>query len=148
MDPSKIWTEGWGHAITDANGNFIRGERNKVLAYKFSECKTLEDAERLFDKDLAIRERQVNRYLKVAVEQHQFDMIMSHFYNSGFSETLFRHINARNHTALYDFWVNNYVKSGGVWMLGLALRRTTEANCFRTGKLVYAKTPAGRQKRA
>ena len=39
MDPSGIWTEGWGHAIHQ-NGKFIRGASNKALAYKLAIVKT------------------------------------------------------------------------------------------------------------
>ena len=40
MDPIGIWTEGYGRAMRDDKGNFIKGSAKIELAYKKSKIKT------------------------------------------------------------------------------------------------------------
>lgn len=155
MDASQIWTEGWGHAIVDPKtGQFVKGLNNMLKAYNLAKVFTVAEADALFIEDVYIREQKLLKLIKVNLTQTEWDAIMSFYYNAGYSETLIKLINTKNvkstaqyHKDLQEFWYNNYVKSGGVWMLGLARRRTTECNLFTTGILKYVDIPGGTRKK-
>ncbi len=130
MDPSGIWTEGWGRAMV-YNGKFLKGAQNKNLAYQRATIKTLDEAEKALDEDLIPREKEVLKRLKVGLNQNQFDAIMSFYYNCGYSETLFRLINSKaEKTQLHNWWSTHYITSEGVKLAGLIKRRKKEADLY------------------
>lgn len=131
MDPVGIWTEGWGHAILDNKGNFIKGAANKALAYKYSKIKTVEEADKQLDIDLLPRELDVTRKLKISVTQNQFDALISHYYNTGGSATLFDLINSKSgKDKIYKWWTERYIMSDGKILPGLVKRRKKEADLY------------------
>lgn len=131
MDPSKIWTEGWGRAMRDSKGNFLKGESNRALAYKRATIKTIEDANKALDEDLGPRELDVFRKLKVSVNQNQFDALVSHYYNTGGSSTLFDLINKKaSYNDIYKWFTERYIISDGVVLNGLIRRRKAEAELY------------------
>ena len=131
MDPSKIWTEGWGRAMRGSDGKFLKGESNRSLAYKRATIKTLDDANRALDEDLLPREKAVNNKLKIEVNQNQFDALVSHYYNTGGSDTLFNLINKKaGKTAIYKWFTERYITSDGVVLNGLIKRRKVEADLY------------------
>lgn len=131
MDPSKIWTEGWGRAMRGDDGKFLRGEVNRKSAYKRATIKTIEDANQALDEDLIPREKAVNNKLKIKVNQNQFDALVSHYYNTGGSDTLFDLINKNaGKKAIYDWFTKRYITSDGVILNGLIKRRKKEASLY------------------
>lgn len=131
MDPVGIWTEGWGRAMRDSKGNFLKGPKNKILAEQRATIKTLEEAEKALEEDLAPRELAVMRKLKVKVNQNQFDALVSHYYNTGGSATLFDLINSNaGKQKIYKWFTEKYVTGQGVKLAGLVRRRKAEANLY------------------
>lgn len=131
MDPSKIWTEGWGRAMRDNKGNFLKGESNRQLAYSRATIKTLKEADEALREDLKPREFDVFRKLKVPVTQNQFDALVSHYYNTGGSSTLFDLINKKAaKDIIYKWFTERYIMSDGKVLNGLIRRRKAEADLY------------------
>jgi len=80
MCPAGIWTEGYGRAMRDSNGNFIKGKENKKLAYSRITIRTEEQAENALADDLPPYERQVILKAKRPLKQNEFDALVSHRY--------------------------------------------------------------------
>ena len=73
----------------------------------------------------------VNRKLKVKVNQNQFNALVSHTYNTGGSDTLFRLINnGANDTEVRTWFESRYITANGVKLKGLIRRRKAEANLY------------------
>lgn len=161
-DPIGIYTLGWGHALTDENGKFIR-------------TKTAADAwmMRVFgklaitrDEAKALLAMDVNEFLediapmlaRVTTTQAQLDALVSFAYNVGAralsgSTLLQRHKAGVPVSAKFDFGKLKaasqtgstagpteyafaaWAKADGKWLLGLFRRRVSEA-------LLYGGTPA------
>jgi len=131
MDPSKIWTEGWGRAMRGSDGKYLKGESNRQLAYKRATIKTLEEANKALDEDLKPREKAVNSKLMVQVNQNQFDALVSHYYNTGGSDTLFNLVNKKaGKTEIYRWFTERYITSDGKVLNGLIRRRKAEADLY------------------
>lgn len=131
MDPSEIWTEGWGRAMRDGKGRFLKGIANKGIAEKTATIHTAEQAEQALAEDLVPRELDVARKLKVVVNQNQFDALVSHYYNTGGSSTLFDLINRKaSKDLIYKWFTERYITSGGKVLNGLIRRRKAEADLF------------------
>jgi lysozyme len=133
MDPVGIWTEGWGHAIRDSKGSFIKGSSNKQLALKFSKIKTKEEADKQLLIDLEPREHLVMQNIKVNLNQNQFDSLISYVYNTGGSGTLYSLINKKASDSDIRKWIEtHYITGQGSKkpLTGLVLRRKTEANLY------------------
>jgi lysozyme len=132
LDGAGIWTEGWGHPMRKG-GKYMRLEDypslSSVMPYR--KIKTLEDADRYFDKDLSKTEKLVNIYLKIKVKQHQFDALVSHAYNCGISKTLYRLVNKEAPEEEIKKWITTrYVTSSGIYFKGLQYRRNDEWEIF------------------
>lgn len=131
MDPIGIWTEGYGRAMRDKNGKFIKGIANKKLAYSRITIHTEAQAEKALVEDLKRFEKIVIRKLGVAILQNQFDAIVSHTYNTGGSATLFKLINARSKAYLIKNWIEGkYITADGVHLAGLVARRKAESKLY------------------
>lgn len=133
MDPVGIWTEGWGHAIVDENGEFVRGKDKMQLAYKLAKIKTEEEADQLLFEDIIPRENVVNKMVKVKTNQNQFDALVSFVYNIGSGNfqksSVLKYLNlGEPKTAADSFKLFN--KAGGEVMLGLIRRRLAEKELF------------------
>ncbi len=142
MDPVGIWTEGWGHAIVDENGEFVRGKDKMQLAYKLAKIKTEEEADQILFEDLGPREKTVNKMVKVKLNQNQFDALVSFVYNIGSGNfqksSVLKWLNLGElKTAADSFKLFN--KAGGEVMLGLIRRRLAEKELFL--KAVKDQTP-------
>jgi lysozyme len=131
LDPVGIWTEGYGHAMRDGSGNFIKGASNKALADKFRVIKTEADALAWLDKDLDVFEAIVSKKVHIEINQNQFDALVSHTYNTGGSNTLFDLINQRRPKEdIYKWFTEKYTTAQGVKLRGLVNRRKEEADLF------------------
>lgn len=125
--PAGVWTIGYGHAL--GKGSI------KELAKKHPELMTIteEDALLLLEKDLARYEQIVLKNTQ-SLQQHEFDALVSHAYNTGGSETLFRLVNEGVHKKTKNWWLSTYITAGGVKLDGLIKRRAAEWHLFETGK--------------
>lgn len=131
MCPAGIWTEGYGRAMRDKNGKFIKGIENKKLAYSRITIRTKEQAEIALREDLVEFEKIVLSKLKVSVKQQQFDALVSHTYNTGGSDTLFRLVNNKSPNPDIKYWFENkYITGGGKKLKGLVERRKAEAKLY------------------
>ena len=138
MDPSGIWTEGWGHAIFDKNGKFVKGTANEKLAYQYSRVKTPEEAESVLITDLIPRVRSVN-VIGMAKTQAEFDAHVSFVYNCGigsYNKLLLALKSAKSDADRYAIY-GKYSYSCGNQLKGLVYRRKTEATLAITGKLIF-----------
>ncbi len=131
MDPVGIWTEGYGRAMRDDKGNFLKGSGNKAVAEKRATIHTDKDAEDALKQDLKIYERIVISKLRVPVNQNQFDALVSHAYNTGGSDGLFSLINKRAaDSEIRNWFTTKYITAGGKVLNGLIRRRKAEADLF------------------
>lgn len=131
MCPAGIWTEGYGRAMRDYKGNFIKGLANKKLAYSRITIKTELEAVKALSEDLQVFESIVMRKIKVGLKQNEFDALVSHTYNTGGSNTLFELINNEaNDYSIRQWFENKYISAGGVKLNGLVERRKEEAKLY------------------
>lgn len=131
MDPIGIWTEGYGRAMRDKKGNFIRGAENKKLAYDSITIHNEVEAIKALAQDCAVREYTVAQRIKVPLTQNQFDALVSLIYNTGGSETIYQLINNKqSKQAIFEFWTKHYITGDGVILPGLVARRKAEADLF------------------
>lgn len=144
MCPASIWTVGYGRALKDEDGEWLRGERDKNKAYKMYPSLTEEDALIMLDEDCNVYENRINS-LGLILEQYQFDSLVSFAYNVGFTNlktsTLLKYIKAKEteENIIWAFGLWNKAKVKGVLrpLPGLTKRRRTEAELFLTGKLIF-----------
>ena len=95
MDPIGIWTEGYGRAMRNKNGEFLKGTKDKQEAYTNITIHNKEEAEKALVNDLSVFERIVSTKIKIPINQNQFDSLVSYTYNTGGSDTLFKLINQK-----------------------------------------------------
>ena len=132
MDPIGIWTEGYGHAIRDKNGGFLKGSKNIKKAYELSKIHNEHDATNmLINYDLPVMEKIVMQKVKVPLTQNQFDALVSHTYNTGGSQGLFALVNKKADPVEIKAWFQNkYVTGSGEKLPGLVRRRKAESDLF------------------
>lgn len=131
MCPAGIWTEGWGNAMRDKNGNFIKGKENKALAYASRTIRTKKQADERLLLALEPRERIIETKVKVPLTQNQFDALVSHLYNTGGSDTLYNLINKKSSPESIKNWLETkYITANGKKLQGLINRRKAESDLF------------------
>jgi len=132
-DPVGNWTEGYGHLMLDEQGRKLNVRQYPSIAsvLKYSTIRTVAEALDQLDEDLRHTAIYVNVRLKVKVTQYQFDALVSHAYNCGFSETLYRLINTRSSLKdIKNWFTTKYITADGVFLLGLQYRRNDEYEIF------------------
>ena len=139
QDPILIWTCGYGHALKDIDGSWLKGVegyQRMLEIYPDLETITEEEACDLLAEDLEHFEDQVNS-LNLKLTQYQFDSLVSFALNCGFgnllSSTLLRRIKGEKGSIRDAFLMWN--KSGGKVLNGLTKRREAEATLFVDGVL-------------
>lgn len=101
------------------------------IKVKLGDTITQEKADELLKDILKKFEGIVNRKLKVKVSQNQFDALVSHTYNTGGSNTLFRLINTNSDKQTIKDWIETrYITANGVKLNGLVRRRKAESDLF------------------
>jgi lysozyme len=131
MCPRGIWTAGYGRALRGRDGKFLVGKKDKEEAYKVNTIDNESEANVALMEDLKVFERIVMSKVKVPLNQRQFDALVSHAYNTGGSDTLFKLINRRAPEDQIRRWFETkYVTSGGVRLRGLVNRRKAESDLF------------------
>lgn len=137
--PAGIWTIGYGHALQDKKGGWLKGkegyEQIKILYPTWINL-TEEKAVQLLKDDMVFYEDKISS-LKLTLKQNEFDALVSFIYNLGFGvlgkSTLLKRITSREGDikAAFLMWVN----CNGKPLPGLVKRRTTEATLFVDNKL-------------
>jgi len=118
--PANIWTIGYGNTFYKDGSKVKAGD--KLL---------ISEAIDLFDDLLPKYERIVNNKIKIKLEQNKFDALVSHTYNTGGSNTLFRLINEKaSESDIKSWWLNRYITANGKKMNGLINRRIEEYDLF------------------
>lgn len=120
--PAGVLTIGWGH--TNSHGR--RFDRSSIWSQ--------EECDRALYEDMSGFERDVERLVKVNLNQNQFDALVSFAYNVGSGalgkSTLLRKLNAGDYDGAADEF-GKWVKGGGKVLPGLVKRRAAEAKLFR-----------------
>lgn len=131
MCPAGIWTEGYGRAMRDNKGNFLKGISNKNTAFSKATIHNEKEAEEALKQDLKTFELIVSRNIKVPLNKNQFSALVSYVYNTGGSNTLYKLINSSASDKDIRDWIENkYISAGGIVLKGLILRRKAEANLY------------------
>lgn len=144
MCPAGVWTVGLGHALLNKKtGKWLKGQADyHLIAEQYPEYLTMtrKQADELLKLDLVEYENKVNKAVKVELKQHQFDALVSYVYNIGWSDTMFRYINAKVPTAqIITWWETHYITADGKVLKGLINRRKSEAYYYRTGIMKFFK---------
>lgn len=138
--PANIVTIGYGHALQDKKGNWLKGKEGLAqiyILYPEWETITIEEAEALLIVDLVRFEKIVNNKLKITINQNQFDALVSHTFNTGGSDTLFKLVNNKSpESEILKWFTEKYITSDGKILPGLIKRRKVEAQLFLTNKLI------------
>lgn len=137
--PANIATIGYGHALQDKKGNWLKGKEGLVqvsILYPEWETMTKEEAEDLLKVDLIKFEKIVSNKIKIELNQGQFDALVSHTFNTGGSDTLFKLINEKSpESEIIKWFTEKYITSNGKVLPGLIKRRKVEAQLYLTNKL-------------
>lgn len=122
--PAHVLTIGWGH--TNDNGR----------KFKVGEVWTPGEVDAEFRADMKRFERAVQRRVKVALTQSQFDALVSFTYNCGDGALarsgLLRAVNAKDFDGAGEQFAP-WCRAGGQVLRGLVRRRAAEAELFRNG---------------
>jgi len=133
MCPAKIWTEGYGRAMRNKNGAFLKDIKDKQEAYANITIHNKQEAEKALASDLGVYERIVSSKIKIILTQNQFNALVSYTYNTGGSDTLFKLINQKAPEEQIRKWFETkYITGGGRILPGLIRRRKAESNLFFT----------------
>jgi lysozyme len=140
--PAGIYTAGWGHAIVDPKtGKFIKKDtpNGYERACELFPDLTLGQADELFIEDINKVVEVANKRLRTLLDQNQYDALISHTFNCGVSDTLYKLINTKplDSIEIKFWWENKYISSNGNVLPGLILRRKCEYHLFSTGELNF-----------
>ena len=122
--PAGVWTIGYGHTKNVKQGMKI----------------TNEHATNLLKDDLKTYEGYVNKYVKVKLNQNQFDALVSFTFNCGGgalkSSTLLKKLNKGDYTGAANELLR-WNKAGGKVLAGLTRRRKAEKTLFLKQSATY-----------
>jgi lysozyme len=129
-DAGGKWTIGYGHLLT----------REELMGGKFDGGITKQEALTLLASDLRPFEECVKRNVRVALQQHEFDTLVSFAFNVGAQNfgqsTLLKKLNRLDYVSVPDE-LRKWVRVNGKRCQGLANRREKEIllwkGCFRQG---------------
>ena len=115
--PADVWTIGYGHTKGVVEGMKI----------------TKEEAEQMLIDELHEYENYINKYVTVALSQHQFDALVSWVYNLGpanlKASTMLKVLNEGQYEEVPS-QMKRWNKAGGKTLDGLIRRRQADAYLF------------------
>lgn len=121
--PAGVWTIGIGTTV------YPNGQKVKE-----GDTCTKEQAYQYLQNDLLFTEKQVDSYTIDAINQNQFDALVSFAYNVGVNalktSTLLKKVNANTNDPTIRDEFMRWVYGGGVVLPGLVNRRKAEANLY------------------
>jgi len=120
-DPVGIWTIGWGHTGIRHNDGTVFSGRTITEA----------DAHELLKHDMQTFCERVVSFVKVPLNDDQFDALVSFDFNTGalHKSTLLKKLNAGDYQGAADE-LPKWNKAGGKVLRGLTRRRESERNLF------------------
>lgn len=125
-----------GHATIGVGHLVHKGPINGSEPEEFKKGITKERAFQLLKEDAASAVSGVNSQVKVALNQGQFDALVSFVFNLGAGafqkSTLLKKLNANDFAAVPAEFLK-WNKAGGNVVKGLTIRRQAEADLFSTG---------------
>lgn len=127
--PAKVWTIGYGHTGLKHNDGTVK--KGRVITEEQAEALLMQDLNTKYAPD-------VRRLVKVPLEQHQFDALVSFHFNTGAlgRSTLLKKLNQMDKGgAALEFL--KWTKGGGKVLPGLVRRRKAEQYLFNTGRLAF-----------
>lgn len=126
LDVKNVWTFGIGHTASAGPPDPARMPRGMPADLDAG----IREAFRLFRSDLAAYEAEVRRAVKVPLEPHEFDALVSFHYNTGgiAKAALTRHLNAGNRATAASAFMG--------WLRPAAIRsrREAERDLFAEGR--------------
>lgn len=118
--PAGIWTIGFGNTYYE-NGTKV----------KEGDVITQARAETLLSNLLPKYEDIVDTKIKIDLTQNQFDALVSHTWNTGGSDTLFKLVNSKaSPDAIKTWFTTKYTTGDGKVLPGLVRRRKTECDLY------------------
>lgn len=143
--PAGVWTIGYGHALVDSQGRFLRGQADRTKAYQLAPALSIAQAEVILKSDLQLFGKRIMPGIKTDLQQHQFDALVSLAFNIGHAaflkSTLLKVVNANPGDPTLDkhFLSWRFATVGGEKeeLEGLIARRKTEWWLYKTGKVLY-----------
>lgn len=121
LDSAKIPTIGYGFTYYP-NGKKVMLKDKPITKAEALEIKA---------KIMPNYEKIVNNKVKIPLNQNQFDALVSHTYNTGGSDTLFKLINDKaNPKDIRNWFETKYITAGGKKLNGLIRRRKAEADLY------------------
>lgn len=138
LDPVGIWTIGWGHAIRDVTGKYVRGPEGKARARAlYPGGITIQQAEDLLRADLLEACKDVVALVRVPLTDNAFSALVSFEFNLGAlrTSTLLKKLNARDYTGAaeqFGRWTKGRDPRTGnlITLNGLVSRRSDERSLF------------------
>lgn len=131
-DPAGYLTIGVGHLLTKSELSSGKIHLNSV-AVQWAHGLTPEQVDELLAQDLMRFEAAVTQNVKVDLNQHQFDALVSFAFNVGEeafrNSTLLKLLN-RGEYAAVPMQLRRWVYAGGRKLKGLAKRREQEIKCW------------------
>ncbi|WP_036768629.1 lysozyme [Photorhabdus australis] len=116
---ANVWTIGYGHTAGVRSGDVISAEK----------------ADAFLRQDVADAECTINNAVRVSINQHQFDALVSFVFNLGAgnfrSSTLLKKLNAGDYAGAGSELLR-WVNAGGQRLAGLVRRREAEKMLFET----------------
>jgi len=118
--PAKVPTIGYGNTFY-ANGAKV----------KMGDVITQQQADELLRLILPKYEAIVSKKSQVPLTQNQYNALVSHTFNTGGSDTLFKLINEKaGIDTIKNWWITRYIQADGKTLKGLVLRRNAEFNLY------------------
>jgi lysozyme len=118
--PAKVPTIGYGNTFY-ANGAKV----------KMGDVITQQQADELLRLILPKYEAIVSKKVKVPLTQNQYNALVSHTFNTGGSDTLFKLINEKaGIDTIKNWWITRYIQADGKTLKGLVLRRKAEYDLY------------------
>lgn len=133
--PSGVWTYSYGVTCVH-NGVQLTSENCSPDDFRLKQFMTNDiiGCHDIFYKKIEEFVLSVDCRLNVEVLPHQFDALVLHAYNCGFSNTLYKMINTyKNPEDIAYWWQTHYIIGNGKVLKGLQFRRLFEADLFRYG---------------
>lgn len=135
LDPVGIWTIGWGHALRDTAGRYLRAWQGAEARALYPDGITPEQAEVLLRADLLDAARDVSAVVEVPLTENQFSALTSFQFNLGAlkGSTLRRRLNVGDYLGAADEFLrwNKGRVNGQLRVLpGLVARRADERRLF------------------
>ena len=135
--PAGYWTEGYGRVLLDHSGKMIKySSKYSTIesVMPFATINTEAEAAADLAKGLELKAVDVRKWLKIPVSQNQFDALVSHAYNCGYSSTMYKLVNGGAPESEIKRWfTTKYITAGGKFMLGLQYRRNDEYEMWLKG---------------